>query len=81
MHFHTDSSNLFFPFFELQQQARGELPQFRRNRRVIGQNNKDSRFQVCNPARASERRRGGFKQELLQVPQALRLAGKRLEVT
>jgi hypothetical protein len=57
------------------------LPQFRRNRSIISQNKKGPRFQVRDPARASERRRGGFKEALLQLPQALRLTGKRLEVT
>ena len=76
LHVDPDFSNLKTPFFELQYQARGELPELGRNRRIVSQNDQGSRIQVRDPACSGECLGSGFGQQRLQVLQPLRLPGE-----
>lgn len=68
-----DSSNLIFPFLDVTQQSRRELPEFGGYRGVIDQNDEPSRSECADPGRAVKGGRQGFKQYLLQLRQALGL--------
>ena len=80
LHIHPDSSNLSLLFLNMFQESRRKLPEFGCHSCVVRKNNKGPRLQVGDPARSRECRRSGFEQQLLQVAQAARVAGKRLEI-
>lgn len=70
LHFNLDSSNLIFPFLQVAQQPWRELPQFRGNGGIIGQNDEPSRPERADPGSTNKGGRKGFVQHLLQLRQA-----------
>jgi hypothetical protein len=56
------------------------LPELGSHGWIVSQNDEGPGLEVQDPARRRKGKRGGFKEQLLQVAQAARVMGKRLEV-
>ena len=80
LHAHPDSSNLGLLILKVFQDPWRELPELGSHGWIVRQNDKGPGLEVHHPGRRREERRGCFDEQLLQVAQAARMTGKRLEV-